>query len=212
MHMKRFKYKQNSAITNVTILSIFVAIEIFFSFTPLGTIPIPFIAATMGHIPVIISAFVLDKKYSSVMGLVMGICSLIWWSTIGVGNPIAFGFTPFALYGNIFSLEICLLPRFLIPIITSCLFDLFRKKFGKSLRFSAAMSAAIASFAHSVLLLSQIFIVFSGNKAISEQLKGSILTIMIIPSSFGGCAEIIVAALISASLIKPLAAIGRIKK
>ena len=209
--MKKTKLRRNSEITNVTILPVFAAIEIVLSFTPLGTLPIPGIAATMGHIPVIISAFILDRKYSSVMGLVMGICSLIWWSTIGIGNPIAFGFTPFALYGNWFSFEICILPRFLIPIITSLLFDYFRKKCNKSLKFSAAMSAAIASFVHSVLILGQIFLVFSGNEAISEQLKGSILTIMIIPSSFGGCAEIIVAALISITLIKPLAAIGRIK-
>lgn len=209
--MKKIRLRRNSDITNITILAVFAAIEIVFSFTILGTIPIPGIAATMGHIPVIISAFILERKYSSIMGLVMGVCSLIWWSTIGIGNPIAFGFTPFALYGNWFSFEICILPRILIPIITSILFDYFRKKCNMSLKLSAAISAAVASFVHSVLVLGQIFLVFSSNEAISKQLKGSILTIMIIPSSFGGCAEIIVAVLISVTLIKPLAAIGRIK-
>ena len=209
--MKKYIRKPLSEISNLAILAVFTAIEIVFSFTILGTIPIPFVAATMGHIPVIISAFILERKYSSVMGLVMGVCSLIWWSTIGLGNPIAFGFTPFALYGNWISLEICLLPRFLIPIVTSCFFDYFRKKCHKGLVFSASFSAAIAAFVHSALILSQIFIVFSGNPAISDLLKGPILTVMIIPSALGGIAEITVAALISAAVIKPLGAIGRIK-
>ncbi|MGN0613446.1 MAG: ECF transporter S component [Porcipelethomonas sp.] len=210
--MARLRRKHNSAITNLAILSVFAAIEVVFCFTPLGTLPVPGVAATMGHIPVIISAFILDRKYSAVMGLVMGLSSLVWWSTIGLGNPIAFGFTPFANFGNIFSLEICLLPRFLIPVITSLLFDYFRKKAGKSLRFSAACSAAIASFVHSFLILSQIFLIFSGNEAISEELKGSVLMIMIIPSALGGIAEITVAALVSSVVIKPLASSGKIKK
>lgn len=210
--MRLKKKIHNSSIANLAILSVMAAIEIVFCFTPLGTIPVPGIAATMGHIPVIISAFILDKKYSMVMGLIMGTCSLIWWSTIGLGNPIAFGFTPFALYGNIFSLEICILPRFLIPVVASISFDFFRKKVGKSVVFSAGISAAIAAFTHSFLVLSQIFLLFSGNEAISEQLKGSILTVMIIPSIFSGIAEIIVASLISVVIVKPLNSIGRIRK
>lgn len=206
------KRMKNSSITNLAILSVFAAIEIIFCFTPLGTLPLPGVAATMGHIPVIISAYILDKKYSFIMGIVMGVSSLIWWSTIGIGNPIAFGFTPFALYGNIISLEICLLPRFLIPVVTVHVFDLLRKKFNKSVEFSAALSAGIAAFVHSFLVLSQIFLVFSGNEAISKQLKGSLLTVMIIPSSFGGIAEIIVAVVMAVIIIKPLNANGKVRK
>lgn len=205
------KIRHNSQISNLAILSVFTAIEIVFCFTPLGTLPLPGVAVTTGHIPVIISAFILKKKYSCVMGLVMGISSFVWWSTIGVGNPIAFGFTPFALYGNIFSLEICLLPRFLIPIITAFIFDFFRKNIRKGIVFSASVAAGAAAFVHSFLVLSQIFLVFSGNEAISQQLKGSILTVMIIPSAIGGIAEIFIAAFISAIIVKPLNSIGKIK-
>ncbi|MBQ8434862.1 MAG: hypothetical protein IJX24_02470, partial [Oscillospiraceae bacterium] len=67
-------------------------------------------------------------------------------------------------------------------------------------------------FTHSFLVLSQIFLLFSGNEAISEQLKGSILTVMIIPSIFSGIAEIIVASLIAVVIVKPLNSIGRIRK
>ena len=70
---------EKKSIFNILILAIFASIEIIFCFTPLGSIPIgPGIVATLAHIPVIISAFLLEKKYSLIMGGIMGLCSFIW--------------------------------------------------------------------------------------------------------------------------------------
>ena len=108
---------EKKSIFNILILAIFASIEIIFCFTPLGSIPIgPGIVATLAHIPVIISAFLLEKKYSLIMGGIMGLCSFIWWSTIGLASPTSFAFTPFSEFGNFYSIIICFIPRLLMVL------------------------------------------------------------------------------------------------
>ena len=108
-----------------------VVIETIFCFTPLGTIPLGPIAATLSMVPVIIAALTFGKKVGMLVGGVFGLYSFIYWTFIMPAFPTAFLFTPFseaAMYkGNVGSLVICFVPRILAgltPVLVSEMFSL----------------------------------------------------------------------------------------
>ena len=194
---------EKKSIFNILILAIFASIEIIFCFTPLGSIPIgPGIVATLAHIPVIISAFLLEKKYSLIMGGIMGLCSFIWWSTIGLASPTSFAFTPFSEFGNFYSIIICFIPRLLIPFFTSVTFDFLKRKINISV--SAGISAAFSTFLHSVMVLGMIYLFFHKNTNVSELLGKNFLSLIILWAGVNSIIEIITAGFVAAMVIKPL--------
>lgn len=192
---------EKKSIFNILILAIFASIEIIFCFTPLGSIPIgPGIVATLAHIPVIISAFLLEKKYSLIMGGIMGLCSFIWWSTIGLASPTSFAFTPFSEFGNFYSIIICFIPRLLIPFFTSVTFDFLKRKINISV--SAGISAAFSTFLHSVMVLGMIYLFFHKNTNVSELLGKNFLSFIILWAGVNSIIEIITAGFVAAMVIK----------
>lgn len=169
----------------------------------MGSIPIgPGIVATLAHIPVIISAFLLEKKYSLIMGGIMGLCSFIWWSTIGLASPTSFAFTPFSEFGNFYSIIICFIPRLLIPFFTSVTFDFLKRKINISV--SAGISAAFSTFLHSVMVLGMIYLFFHKNTNVSELLGKNFLSFIILWAGVNSIIEIITAGFVAAMVIKPL--------
>ena len=82
-------------------LAVLLALEIIIAFTPLGTIQVGTIAATLGHIPVIIAAVVMGTAEGAFMGFVFGLLSFIYWTFVQPANPTAFMFTPFCQLGEI---------------------------------------------------------------------------------------------------------------
>lgn len=190
-------------IRKLTILAVFTAIEIIFCFTPLGSITLgPGIVATLAHIPALIIAVLLDRKSSAFMGFVMGLCSLIWWSTIGIGFPAAFAFTPFAPFGNIMSLIIVLIPRILFPLVANWLFNTFKSKI--KVAPAAAFASVVAAFVHSALVLSLIFVSFVGNSSLSEQVGDSYIKFIIGWGGINAVMEIIVAGIVCGAVSYPL--------
>lgn len=190
-------------VRKLTILAVFTAIEIIFCFTPLGSLPLgPGIVATLAHIPVIIIGITMDKKSALFMGLVMGICSLIWWSTMGIGYPAAFAFTPFAPFGNIFSLIICIVPRALLPLIANLIFNGLRNRI--KVVPSAVIAGAVSTVFHSALVLSLTFVCFVGNSQLSEMVGDNYIKFIIAWGGVNAIMEVIVAAVVSGALIYPL--------
>lgn len=191
------------SVYNILILAIFASIEIIFCFTPLGSIPIgPGIVATLAHIPVIISAFLLEKRYSIIMGGIMGLCSFIWWSTVGLANPSSFAFTPLSEFGNFYSIIICFIPRLLIPFFTSVTYDFLKRKINASV--SAGIAAAFSTFLHTVMVLGMIYMFFYKNENVSQFLGKNFLNFIILWAGINSIIEIITASLISVLMIKPL--------
>ena len=72
-------------------LAVLLALEIIIAFTPLGTIQVGPIAATLGHIPVIIAAVVLGTAEGAFMGFVFGLLSFL--QCLGIGIPSGMGAT-----------------------------------------------------------------------------------------------------------------------
>ncbi len=141
------------------------------------------------------------------MGFVMGMCSLIWWSTIGIAYPSAFAFTPFAPYGNVFSLIICIIPRAFFPYIAAVIFDALRGKL-KTVP-SAAIAATLASLLHSALVLSLIFICFVGNSELSEMVGDNYIKFIIAWGGVNAIMEILVAAVVSGAIAVPMLKISK---
>ncbi len=100
----------------LTLTTVFAAIILVMTFVPqVGFITIGTMALTLIHIPVLIGAFLLPKKYVVLLGFMFGIGSLIRAATTPTGvldpafvNPL-----------------VSVLPRMLFALAASYIFDLF---------------------------------------------------------------------------------------
>ena len=63
------------AMQETILLCLFLAIMLVLAFTPLGMIQLPFIKATILHVPVIIGSILFGPKKGAVLGLFFGLCS-----------------------------------------------------------------------------------------------------------------------------------------
>ncbi len=187
---------KSERLNTVVILALFIAIEAIFAFTALGSIPMgPGIVATLAHIPPLIAALVLGYKKGLFMGGVMGVFSLIVFSTSLLASPSAFAFTPIAPNGNFLSLVICVVPRILFPAIGVFCYSLCRKKMNASL--SAGIAGAVASLMHSFMVLSLIYICFYGHTAVGKDY----VALMITWGGVNAVLEIVIAAVVCAGIV-----------
>lgn len=175
-----------------------VAIELIFCFTPLGTIPIGPIAATLSMVPVVISSLTFGKKVGMFMGGVFALCSFIYWTFIMPAFPTAFLFTPFseaAMYkGNVGSLIICFLPRILAgltPIIVADSFSMTSNN-DNSIK-GDVLGSIVGSMTNTVLVLILIFIFFG--REYSTIVGKNILTILGMTVITNGIPEAIICAI-----------------
>ncbi len=183
-------------INTSVILALFVAIEAIFAFTALGSIPLgPGIVATLAHIPPLVAALILGYREGLIMGGVMGVFSLVVFSTSLLGSPSAFAFTPIAPNGNFWSLVICLVPRILFPAIGVFCYRFCRKKLNSG--FSAGIAGCVASLMHSLMVLSLIYICFYGHTAVGNDY----VTLLVLWGGLNAVLEILIAAIVCAGII-----------
>ncbi len=183
-------------INTSVILALFVAIEAIFAFTALGSIPLgPGIVATLAHIPPLVAALILGYREGLLMGGVMGVFSLVVFSTSLLGSPSAFAFTPMAPNGNFWSLVICLLPRILFPAIGVFCYRLCKKKLNAAI--SAGIAGGVASLMHSLMVLSLIYVCFHGHAAVGNDY----ITLLILWGGLNAVIEILIAAVVCAGII-----------
>ena len=139
-------------------LALLISIEIVFCFTPLGTIPIGPIAATLSMIPVIVASLLFGKAVGAVLGFVFATCSFIFWTFIQPGYPTAFLFTPFSesagYRGGFFSIVICFLPRILAGIVPALITN------NKNSVAKDALSSVLGSLTNTILVLLLILIFY----------------------------------------------------
>ena len=208
--------------------AILLAIEALFCFTPLGSIPFtPLMVATLGMIPVIITALLLGPVPGSVMGFFAGIFSLIIWVFMTPASFLAVVFSP-AVSGSFWSVVLCIVPRVLVGTVTGFTFKLIIKINAKNkvvniLAFG--ISAALGSFANTALVLwggyviffDKLSAIFEGNEAIASWIEGAleviggtftpetaVLTAMNILVITNGIPELIVSAIVGAGVCMPL--------
>ncbi len=144
-----------------------LAIEAIVCFTPLGSLPIGPMVATLGMVPVIITAIILGTPAGTAMGFFTGLFSFLVM-TFTPPTPVAFVFTPFysigAVHGNFWSLVICFVPRILVGTVTGLCFSLFsRLKWNKVFAFS--VSGVLGSLTNTILVLGGIYVFFGQSYA-----------------------------------------------
>ncbi len=118
----------------MTVAGLLGAVAIMLSMTPLGYIPIPWLAnvnATTMHIPVIVATIVSGPVVGSIVGVIFGVSSFLRANNPFFANPV-----------------IAILPRLLIGITTYYTF-----KWTKS----PVMSAVVGTLTNTIGVLSLIF-------------------------------------------------------
>ncbi len=138
-------------IRTLVLYAVLIAIEAIFCFTPLGSIPIGPLVATLAMIPVCISAVLLGTVFGTVMGFAAGLFSFLVW-TFSPPSFMAIAFTPFypfelngiQLGGNWCSLIICFIPRILAGTFAALVYKALTSKTDKNaLRIIGAALAGI---------------------------------------------------------------------
>ena len=148
--------------TNVRLLTqmaLLTALMLVMAFTPLGYIPLPFMNATTMHIPVIICAMALGKKYGAALGFVMGFCS--FYNATFSPTITSFCFTPFfsmgGVEGNWTSLLIAFIPRIALGYGAGAIYERLKSKNGRT---AAALSGLSGALINTIGVLGGIWIFF----------------------------------------------------
>jgi uncharacterized membrane protein len=138
-------------------------------FTPLGSLPaVGPIVATLGMVPVIITAILLGTGAGACMGAFAGLFSFLVWTFTPPNPLVAFVFTPFymlgATHGNVWSLVICFVPRILVGVVAGACFKLFTRLNWKS-GVVYGLSGALGSLVNTLGVLGGIYVFFGHNYA-----------------------------------------------
>jgi uncharacterized membrane protein len=192
----------------LTQFAMLLAIEAVVCFTPLGSIPIGPIVATLAHVPVIITAILLGTGAGAAMGAFAGLFSLLVWTFTPPSPLVAFVFTPFyglgTTHGNVWSLVICFVPRILIGVVAGASFHLFRRLKWKS-GFVYGVSGTLGSLVNTFGVLGGIYVFFGHSYATVlgksfNVLLGLIGTIVLT----NGVPEAVIGALAAYAVCRPL--------
>ena len=187
-----------------------IIIEAIVCFTPLGSIPIGPIVATLSCIPVIIASLLFTNKEGMLVGFCFGLFSFFVWTIVPPNPAFSFVFTPFyegAQYkGNLFSILICFLPRILTGLTPYVIYNLLNKFMNKDI-ISLMISSIVGSLTNTILVMLLIYIAF--NKEYSTLMGISMLDIIKITITTNGVAEAILAMIITPSIVLAIRNIER---
>jgi uncharacterized membrane protein len=193
--------------------SILLALEAIVCFTPLGSLPIGPMVATLMMIPVIVTGIVLGPKAGTAMGLIAGLFSLIVWTFMPppASAILAFLYTPFyslgEIHGNFWSLVICLVPRALGGTVAGLIFRALDGKLTGAKKAAAYGLAGLAcSMVNTIGVLGGSYIFFGEQLAeVAGMVLGAILMIIVT----NGIPEAIVCTILAAAICQPLRLVAR---
>ena len=142
-----------------------MGIMIIMGFTPLGSIPLPFMKATTTHIPVIMAAIL----YGAIFGLGFGVVSIIR-STL-MPNLTSFAFSPFVPLpgsdsGSWKALLIAFIPRVCIGLFVAACYKLLSGHTSKKVCY--AVCGVIGSITNTALVLGMIYLLLGREYAIAQ--------------------------------------------
>ena len=185
-----------------------LAIEAIFCFTPLGSIPIGVIVATLAMLPVVITAILLGTKAGAAMGFMAGLFSFLVWTFMPPG-PTGFVFTPFQslgeISGNGWSLVICFVPRILVGVVTGLCYRAFSRSKHQWLNkpvVAYGVSAILGSLTNTFLVLGGIWLFFG--QAYADAMNSTMIALVGMSILTNGIPEAIVCFLAATAICTPL--------
>ena len=189
----------------MTGLAMVAAIEVLLTATGIGLIPLPLIAATTLHIPVIIGAVLLGPLAGGILGGVFGLCSM-WNATV---NPtlLSFAFSPFlgqSLSGAVKSVWIAIGCRILIGVVSGWLW-LALKKFKVNDFVALPIVGAVGALTNTTLVMGSIYFLLAPEYAAAKNVgMEAVLGLVMVTVTTSGVAEAIAGALLVTAIGKAL--------
>lgn len=183
--------------------SILLALEAIFCFTPLGSLPaIGPIVATLGMIPVIVTAIILGTGAGTLMGAFAGLFSFLVWTFMTPNPLVAFAFTPVYPPGNLFSVLICFVPRILVGTVTGLVFKAMAGLSDKRQWLRYGLAGFLGSLVNTVGVMGGIWLFFGD--AYAGVLGSAILVIVGLTVLTSGIPEAIISAAAGIFVCRPL--------
>lgn len=205
--MSKTKVKGN--VFNLTLLGVFIALILMFTFSGLGYIPLGFgFTVTIMPIIVAVGATILRPTGGAVLGFTFGLTSLLT-CVLGMDamGVILFGISPWR------AAITCILPRILVGFLTGLIFTSLQK-IDKTKVISYALTCLCCPLLNTLLFLSTLWLCFGGDLATNADLNNllggsvnGIVAIFTVFAGVNGIVEIIATTVIGTPIAKALAVV-----
>lgn len=175
---------------NVAKLSMYVAMVVLLSYTPIGNLLIGPIQLTTMHIPVILAGAMGGIPYGVIVGTAFGLTSMLR-AMQGLSGPLSFAFM---------NPLVSVLPRVVLGLFAG----FFGAKLqGKKSWLGAGLIAFLATLLHTLLVLSTLYYLYGGQIASSQGLSAKAVAAIVLGTSLSnGLPEAILASLITAPVVR----------
>lgn len=187
--------KKKLTTKEMTIVGIMVAITVIMDYT-IGVIPLPMVSATIVHIPAVITGMVVGPFAGFIVGIAMGIESLIH----AVTRP------PSPLAPLFFNPIVSILPRMFIGVVAYYVYAGLKKvleKWKAGEPVSIFIGAAAGSLTNTVGVLSALYFVYAAQ--VEEILQTvTAKSFVVLVATTNGLAEMIVSGIISVPVVMAL--------
>ncbi|MSS63964.1 ECF transporter S component [Velocimicrobium porci] len=190
--------KKNFEVTQMVQLAMLIAILVILTATQLGFINYGVVSITILHIPVIIGSILMGPFYGGLLGLTFGIISMTN-ATLRGATPVDMMFSPIVSGLPAQSFIMCIIPRVILGIVPSVFYSKFQKVIKKPY-IRLALSAALSTMIHTILVLSCLYFMFFTDMNFTEVLKGIFLTVI----GVNGLLEMLSAVIICSAVCIPL--------
>lgn len=172
---------------DLVINAMFVALVMAMSLIPgVGFINLGIIAVTVIHIPVIVGAIAFGWKTGVLLGLAFGISS---WVNAVTASP--------SIFAPVFANPIVsVLPRVIFGLLASMIYVGLSKVFKGKVVMNAAITAAVATTLHSLMVLPLLYYFGLGFSSLQGSLNVSVVTFVTAAFAANSISEIVIAAII----------------
>lgn len=191
------------------LMGMFTAIIFILTFTPIGFIQLPFINATIVHIPVIIGSILLGAKFGAALGFLFGLASLI--RNTMAPTLLSFVFSPFIPIpstdsGSLLALVVCFVPRILVGVFPYFAYMGLKKLLNNKMDILClTLSGIVGSLTNTLLVMHLIFFLFRDSFAAARGIVFDVVYDVILGIiAVNGIPEAIVAAVFTAVVCVPL--------
>ncbi len=158
-------FKKENLTKTIAVLGMLIAITFIMVYTFLGTIPLGTVEATIAHLPTIIGSIILGPLAGAILGLAMGIISMIYVIT----QPTQL-LSPF-----IANPLVSVLPRIFIGIVAYLCYALVKKLSGNKGEVPAIIvGTAMGSVTNTVGVLAMLYILY-GNDVMNAMASAGII-------------------------------------
>ena len=199
----------NPKVGRLARMALLVAIIILLTFTPLGYITLPFIAATTIQMPVIIGAVMMGPMAGLALGIAFGLSALCKVLMMPGADPVA---TAILSYNFFLYAVIAIVPRGLMGWLSGLLFAGLNKTLPNQRLISYGITGFVGSMLNTIFYLGSLWLMASGIVAevYSMDISGVGAMVMTVAAT-AGIPEAIVSCVIVAAVCRALQAIDQNK-